>query len=539
MTEKQQILRSAGLVSIVTLLSRFLGYARDLALAILLGTSLAADAFVIAFRIPNLLRRLTAEGAMTGAFVPVFSHYRAERTGEAWEFAERMFWTLASVLAGVTLLGIVFAPAIVRVFTLLSPTPGEWSLAVLLTRIIFPYCVLIALAALASATLNTLGVFGLPASTPIFLNLAIIGAAAVAYVTGYEQATIALAVGVVVGGVLQLGLQLPALWRRGMRFRFGVSFRHPGVRRVARLLVPAFAGVGIYQVNVLVSTIFATSAWVPEGSVAALYYADRVMEVALGVYAISVATVILPLLSQQAVAGELGAMKKTLSFAFRNVGFIVVPAAVGLIVLHGPIIRVLFQHAAFGSESTALTARALIFYAVGLPAFAAVRLVVQAFYALQDTVTPVRMAAAALVANIVFCSVLVVPLQHAGLALATSLASYLNFFSLYWVLRRRVGAVDEPAVGASLARTAAASAGMGVLCWGLNRAVGLMAVESFRTLVLWFGLTLVAALAVYALLAWLLRAEELTEMRALIVRRQERLATSRAGAALSTRSRES
>lgn len=539
MTEKQQILRSAGLVSIVTLLSRFLGYARDLALAILLGTSLAADAFVIAFRIPNLLRRLTAEGAMTGAFVPVFSHYRAERTGEAWEFAERMFWTLASVLAGVTLLGIVFAPAIVRVFTLLSPTPGEWSLAVLLTRIIFPYCVLIALAALASATLNTLGVFGLPASTPIFLNLAIIGAAAVAYVTGYEQATIALAVGVVVGGVLQLGLQLPALWRRGMRFRFGVSFRHPGVRRVARLLVPAFAGVGIYQVNVLVSTIFATSAWVPKGSVAALYYADRVMEVALGVYAISVATVILPLLSQQAVAGELGAMKKTLSFAFRNVGFIVVPAAVGLIVLHGPIIRVLFQHAAFGSESTALTARALIFYAVGLPAFAAVRLVVQAFYALQDTVTPVRMAAAALVANIVFCSVLVVPLQHAGLALATSLASYLNFFSLYWVLRRRVGAVDEPAVGASLARTAAASAGMGVLCWGLNRAVGLMAVESFRTLVLWFGLTLVAALAVYALLAWLLRAEELTEMRALIVRRQERLATSRAGAALSTRSRES
>ncbi|MBI4461667.1 MAG: murein biosynthesis integral membrane protein MurJ, partial [Acidobacteria bacterium] len=510
-----------------------------LALAILLGTSLAADAFVIAFRIPNLLRRLTAEGAMTGAFVPVFSPYRAERTGEAWEFAERMFWTLASVLAGVTLLGIGFAPAIVRVFTLLSPTPGEWSLAVLLTRMIFPYCVLIALAALASATLNTLGVFGLPASTPIFLNLAIIGAAAVAYVTGYEQATIALAVGVVVGGVLQLGLQLPALWRRGMRFRFGVSFRHPGVRRVARLLVPAFAGVGIYQVNVLVSTIFATSAWVPKGSVAALYYADRVMEVALGVYAISVATVILPLLSQQAVAGELGAMKKTLSFAFRNVGFIVVPAAVGLIVLHGPIIRVLFQHAAFGSESTALTARALIFYAVGLPAFAAVRLVVQAFYALQDTVTPVRMAAAALVANIVFCSVLVVPLQHAGLALATSLASYLNFFSLYWVLRRRVGAVDEPAVGASLARTAAASAGMGVLCWGLNRAVGLMAVESFRTLVLWFGLTLVAALAVYALLAWLLRAEELTEMRALIVRRQERLATSRAGAALSTRSRES
>ncbi len=515
MTEKQQILRSAGLVSFLTLLSRALGYARDLALAILLGTSLAADAFVIAFRIPNLLRRLTAEGAMTGAFIPVFSQYRAQRPAEAWDFANRMFWTLAAVLTGVTLAGMLFAPDLVRLFTLLSPAPGEWKLAVVLTRIIFPYCTLIGLTALASAALNTLGSFGLPASTPIFLNVAILGAAGTAYLTGYQEPAIALAVGVVAGGVLQLGVQVPGLWRRGMHFLWGFGFTHPGVRRVARLVLPAFAGVGIYQVNVLISTVFATSAWVPRGSVAALYYADRVMEVALGVYAISVATVILPLMSRQAAEHNLEGLKRTLLFAFRNVGFIVIPASVGLIALHEPIIRVLFQHAAFGSESTALTARALLYYALGLPAFAAVRLVVQAFYALGDTATPVRMAGIALVANVVLCAVLVRPLQHAGLALATSLASVVNFASLYYLLRRRIGGLEEGALVGSLFRTAGMAAVMGGLCWLLSGTLGLGTKQSFADLLLRLSLTLGLALALYGFLAWVLRVEEWREFRML------------------------
>ncbi len=526
LTQEQQILKSAGLVSVLTVVSRLFGYARDLTVAILLGTSLAADAFVIAFRIPNLLRRLTAEGAMTGAFVPVFSQYRVERPDESWDFANKMFWTLGMMLAAVTLLGIIFAPAIVRVFTLLSPNPEQWSLAVLLTRITFPYCTLIALTALCSAALNTLRVFGLPAATPIFLNLAIILAAVAAWLFGYHQVAVALALGVVGGGALQLLVQVPALVRRGMRFRFGVSFRHPGIRRVARLILPAFVGVGIYQVNVLISTVFATSAWVPQGSVAALYYADRVMEVALGVYAISVATVILPAMAQQAAERNLAAVKQTLAFAWRNVGFIILPATVGLMVLNEPIIRVLFEHEAFGSQSTALTARALVFYAVGLPAFAAVRLVVQAFYALQDTVTPVRMAAVALVVNIVFCYWLVRPMQHAGLALATSLASYVNFFALYVVLRRRLGGIGERAVGVSLLRAGVASAGMALLCWRLERYFGLMTLDSFAVLVVWFGVTLLAALGAYTFLAWLLRAGELGEFYTLVAGRRRATAAS-------------
>jgi len=523
LTQEEQILKSAGVVTLLTIVSRFFGYARDLAIAILLGTSLAADAFVIAFRIPNLLRRLTAEGAMTGAFVPVFSQYRLERRDESWDFANKMFWTLGAVLAAVTILGIIFAPAIVRVFTLLSRAPEQWSLAVLLTRITFPYCTLIALTALCSAVLNTLRVFGLPAATPIFLNLAIITAAVAAWLFDYRQVAVALALGVVVGGLLQLLVQVPALVRRGMHFRFGVSFRHPGIRRVTRLILPAFAGVGIYQVNVLISTIFATSAWVPQGSVAALYYADRVMEVALGAYAISVATVILPVMAQQAAERNLAAVKQTLAFSLRNVGFIILPAAVGLVVLNAPIIRVLFEHQAFGSQSTALTARALAFYALGLPAFAAVRLVVQAFYALQDTATPVRMAAVALVVNIVLCYLLVRPLQHAGLALATSLASYVNFFALYVILRQRLGAIHERAVGVSLLRAGVASTGMALLCWGLARYFGLMTLNSFAALVVVFGITLLVALGVYVFLAWLLRAEELSEVYTLLAGRRVRV----------------
>lgn len=518
MTQTQQILRSTRIVSFVTLLSRFFGYVRDLFVALLLGTSLAADAFVIAFRLPNLLRRLMAEGAMTGAFIPVFTSYRAEHSAaESWDFARRMFWMLAVVLGGVTLLGIVFAPALVRLFTLFSPNPEQWSLAVLLTRIIFPYCLLISLTALVGAILNTLRVFGLPASVPIFLNLAIIAAAVAAWLSGAAEPALALALGVVVGGVLQFLVQVPALLRRGMRFGFALGFRHKGVRRVGQLMLPAVLGVGIYQVNVLVSTIFASRS---EGWISALYYAGRLMEVALGVYAISVATVVLPVMAQQALEKKLAEMRATLTFALRNVAFIVVPAAVGLIVLREPLVRVLFQHRAFGASSTELTAWALPFYALGLPAIAAVRLVVQGFYATQDTVTPVRAAGLALIANVVLCYALVGPLRQGGLALATSLASYLNLGVLYGVFRHRLGAVDEARLALSFGRTLLAAAGMGAVCWWLNVRLGLGVATGFLGLLAGLAGMIAVGLGCYVLLAWALRASELSEFYTLVTGRR-------------------
>lgn len=502
----------------MTLVSRVFGYVRDLSIAVLLGTSFAADAFVIAFRLPNLLRRLTADGAMTSAFVPVFTSYRSERGDEgSWDFARSMFWTLASVLAGLTLLGWLFAPEVVRLLTLASDEAGNWSLAVLLTRITFPYCALIGLAALAGATLNSLKVFDVPASAPIFLNLSIIGAAVVAWVSGYSTPAVALAVGVVVGGALQFLIQVPSLLKHGMRFRPRLGFAHPGVRRVAKLMVPAVAGVGIYQVNVLVSTIFASQT---QGWISALYYADRVMEVVLGVYAISVATVLLPVLSQQAMEKKLPALRQTLTFSLRNVAFIVVPAAAGLIVLREPIVRTLFEHRAFGSSSSELTAIALLFYAVGLPAFAAVRLLVQGFYATEDTRTPVQAAGLALLANVVLCFVLVGRMGLGGLALATSVAAYLNFGFLYFAFRRRLGRLDEGTLALSLGRTLVAATGMALVCAVLGQGLGLFGDMGFARLAGGCLLTVGMGMATFFGLAWSLRAGELGEVFTLITGRQ-------------------
>jgi putative peptidoglycan lipid II flippase len=526
--ENHRILRHTRTVTLVTLLSRFFGYARDLSLAILLGTSLAADAFVIAFRLPNLLRRLMADGAMTSAFIPVYTSYRVERSeAESWDFARRMLWTLATVMAALTLLGVIFAPALVRLFTLASPDPAQWSLAVLLTRITFPYCLLIALTALAGGILNTHRVFGLPASVPIFLNVAIIAAAVLAWATDHPEPAVALALGVLVGGVLQALVQIPALLRRGMPFRFKLGFRHPGIRRVAALMLPAFAGVGIYQVNVLVSTVFASQ---QEGWISALYYADRVMEVVLGAYAISVATVVLPVLSQQAAEKKFTAMRDTLTFSLRNVAFIVVPAAVGLIAVGDPIVRMLFEHRAFSANSTQLTAGALAFYALGLPAFASVRLMVQGFYATQNTATPVRIAALALVANVVLCFLLVGPLRQGGLALATSLASYLNLVVLYWVFRRRLGAVDETRLARSVGRTLAASVVMGLACWWVAEELNLLAVSSFALLAAGCLGTIAFGVVIYLGLAWVLRAEELGEVYTLVTGRRDKAAPASASA---------
>ena len=454
---------------------------------------------------------------MTASFIPVFTHYRANRpASESWDFARRMFWTLAMVMSGVALLGVILAPALVRLFTLASQDPEQWSLAVRLTRITFPYCLLIALTALAAAILNTLRVFALPASVPIYLNMAIIAAAGLAWFLDYQEPALILAYGVLIGGTMQLLVQIPLLARRGMPFGIRVDFEHPGMRRVVRLLLPAFAGVGIYQVNVLVGTIFASRS---EGWISALYYADRVMELVLGAYAISVATVVLPVLSEQVVEKKLVAMRETLTFSLRNVTFIVVPAAVGLIVLSGPIIRMLFQHKAFTAMSTDLTAQALVSYAVGLPGFAAVRLLVQGFYAMEDTRTPVRVAALAMLANVAFCVLLIGPLGHRGIALATSLAAYLNLAMLYVGWRRRAGNINEARLAISVGRTLCASIGMGLICWWLTSHLELVKVPEFSLLSVGCLTTIGIGIPAYWALAWLVRSEELNEVYTLVTGR--------------------
>jgi putative peptidoglycan lipid II flippase len=524
LTDKKHILKSASIISLVTIVSRVLGYVRDQRYAVLLGTSLAADSFILAYRIPNLFRRLVGEGSMTASFIPVFTRYMKERPeSEVWQFANRLFWTLAFVVAIITVLGMVFSPTVVRAFTLSSGNT-HWDEAVTLNRIIFPYIFFISLAALAMGILNCFHVFGLPAATPVFLNISIILFSIGAVWKYFKDPAVSLAVGVLVGGVLQFLIQVPSLVQKGMRFDFGLSFSHPGIRDVAKLMLPRFFGIGIGQINFFVDTFFANAAIMPRGSLTALYISDRVMELVLGGYAIAVATAILPMMSHQAAAKDFEALKRTLTFSVRIVAFITIPAALGLMIMREPIIRVLFQHGQFAAESTRLTARALLYYAVGLPALASVKLVVPAFYSTSDTKTPVIVASISLVINIVlnivFLDFFFNKVKNGGPALATALACFFDFFALFIIFRVRYGRLGTIEVLKSFAKIALCASIMGVACGFGTHYTEFTAHSRFFVQLLVFAGLLAGSTVLYLLLAWLFRCHEIEEVYGIAMRRR-------------------
>jgi putative peptidoglycan lipid II flippase len=531
LTHKRQILKSASIITFATVVSRICGYLRDQRITLLLGTSATADSFILAFGIPNLVRRLVAEGALSASFIPVFTGYLRDRSPEeTWNFAGRVFWTLSLVLAAVTVLGVVFSHQVIALLTLFGREPAHWEQAVYLNRIIFPYVFFIGLASLAMAILNSFGVFGLPATMPILSNFTIIlFSVGLVYrpimswaPMGYRSPAVALSAGVLLGGALQLAVLLQGLARRGMHFRFGISLRDPGVRALGRLMIPAFFGMGIYQINFFVGRIFAASARLPQGSVTSLYVADRITELVVGTFAIAVSTAILPMMSRQAAERDYAGLKNTFGFSTRLVSFVTIPAAVGLFVLRAPIVKVLFQHGEFASQSTTLTSRALLYYALGLPGFAAVKLVVPLFYALRDTVTPVRVAAYAMVLNvllnILFLAVFPRYLSNGSPALASGLSAYLNFSLLFALFRQRFGTVGTRAILRSIAKISICSVAMGLGCVTLRNCAHF---DSFRRVVSQAGiLAAIIALCVgaYLALAWLLRCEELFEASSLFRR---------------------
>jgi len=522
LTDKKHILKSASIISLVTIVSRVLGYVRDQRIALLLGTTPAADAYVLAYRIPNLFRRLVAEGSMTASFIPVFTTYMREKTREeVWEFANRLFWTLSLVVAVITILGMVFSPGVVHLFAGKNVAGVQ---AIELNRIIFPYLFFIALAALAQGVLNCFHVFGLPAATPIFLNLSTI-LFTFAFVRHYfKDAATAIVVGVLVGGVLQFLIQVPQLVKKGMRFNFGVSFSHPGIQNVARLMLPRLFGIGIGQINLFIDTRFATASGMPEGSLAALYLADRVMELVLGGYAIAVATAILPMMSHEAAAKNYESLKKTLAFSVRIVAFITVPAALGLMILREPIIRVLFQHGQFVAESTKLTARALLYYSIGLPALASVKLVVPAFYSTGDTKTPVVVASISLVINIllniIFLDYFFKRVQNGGPALATAIACFFDFFALFIIFRVRYGSMGTMEILRSFTKVSLCAGIMGIACWVANYYTAFTVHSRFLVQLLVFAAMIGGATGLYLTLAWLFRCHEVQEVYGIAVRRR-------------------
>ncbi len=524
MTDKGQILKSASIISLVTIVSRILGYVRDQRISFLLGTTLSADAFVLAYRLPNLFRRMVADGVVTASFIPVFTTYMRESYEELWDFGNRLFWTLALVLAIVTVLGVIFSPVVIQSFSSPGDRANSWTEAISLNRIIFPYLFFAGLAALGMGILNSFHNFALPAATTALQNAAIIIFSMAIVWHYFGSPAISLAVGVLVGGALQFLILVPQLVRRGMRFDFGISFSHPGVRNFARLMFPRFFGMGIAQINFFVDTFFATAPRMPRGSLAALYVSDRVMELVLGGYAIAVATAILPMMSHQAAANDYEGLKRTLTFSVRLVAYITIPAALGLMILREPIIRMLFQHGQFVAESTRLTARPLLYYAAGLPALACVKLIVPAFYSAKDTKTPVIVAlisfALNIVLNFVFLHFLFKRFQNGGPALATVLASLFDFFTLFFIFRLRYGALGSVQLFRSIGKISLCAALMGVACMIGNHYADYTRHSAFFTQLMVFIALIGGATLLYIGLTWVFRCPEIEEVYGIATRRE-------------------
>ncbi len=470
--EERRVARAAGMVGGATMVSRVLGLVREQVMAAWFGAGLATDAFNVAFRIPNLLRDLFAEGAMSSAFVPRFMEVQERRGPEAaLEFGRRLLGALILLLAVLCIAGGLAAPWLVAVFAPgFASIPGKLELTVALTRIMLPFLPLIAAAAVSMAMLNARGRFLIPALAPALQNALMVGAGLalipVCVAAGWPAIT-AMAIGVVIGGLGQLIWQLAPLFSLGFRLRWERPTFDPDVRRVATTMVPATLGLAATQVNLFVSTVLASL--LPQGSVSWLWYAFRLMQLPIGVFGVALGTVSLPSLSRAAVAGDMVALKATLSATLRLVLLLTLPAAVLLAVAARAVIALLYQHGRFGPADTGATAAALIMYCVGLPAFAAVGVLTRTFYALGDTRTPVRASFVAVVANLALNLVLMGPLAHLGLALATSVTSIVNLAQLAFGLRRKLGDLDGRRVLATLARVSAAS-----LAGGAAAAVALL-----------------------------------------------------------------
>lgn len=462
MTDK--LIKSTGTVGGMTLLSRVLGFLRDAVIAWLFGASMGLDAFLLAFRIPNFLRRLFAEGAFASAFVPVLTEYKTNRSKEEVQLLiNRVAGNLTLILVLVTAIGMIAAPWFILAFA-----PGfkqdatKFELAASMLRITFPYIFLISITAFFGGILNTYRRFAVPAFTPVLLNISMIVTALV--LSPFTNHPVeSLAWGVVLGGVLQLGFQIPFLKKLGFLPRLSINWHDSGVRRILKLMSPAILGASAMQINLLVDNIFAS--FLPVGSLSWLYFSDRLLELPIGIFGVALATVVLPHLSEKYASQSHQAYSASIDWALRWVLLVSVPATVGLVVLSGPILSTLFQYGHFESSDVLMAQRSLIALSLGLVCFIAIKVLVSAFYARQNTSFPVKIAMIAIVANVIFNAIFIGPLAHAGLALSSSLASFLNVGILLIVLIKRKYYEPHMGWGKYILQMIAANGLMGLFVW--------------------------------------------------------------------------
>jgi putative peptidoglycan lipid II flippase len=509
-----RLLKSAGSVGIATLTSRVLGLVRDVVQGYWFGTGISADAFGVATRIPTLLRDLFAEGAMSAAFVPTFTR-RLEKhgKGEAFRLASNVINALLVATGAIVVLGIAFADPIVRFYAEgFGDQPEKMRLTVLLTQINMPFLMLIAVAAALMGMLNGLRRFFVPALSPALLNVCFIACTAILtpfFMRAGIEPAMALAIGMLTGGLAQVLVQVPALRREGYKHSWGLNLRDPGVHEVLILMGPGTIGVAAAQVNLFVNTWLAASY---DGAVSALQYAFRMIYMPIGIIGVAIATAAIPEISRHAAAERIDGMRQTLSSSIRLMLMLSVPATVGLMVLAQPIIQVIFERGEFTADSTMLVAGALLCYAPGIVGYSIVKIASPCFYALKDARTPFMVSLVTIGANLVLNIVLNRSMGFTGLALGTGIAANINALLLLVLLSRRIEGVDALRLASSFVRIAVASCVMGAAAWWLDATLAdVWPVTSLWLRIFRLTVTIGGSMAVLAATAWMLRIDELRQ----------------------------
>ena len=520
--------RATGVVGIAVMSSRILGLIREQVFAGLFGATRNLDIFLIAFRVPNLLRDLFAEGALSTAFVTTFSKKIAtEGDKSAWQLANKVATLTAIFMSAVTIVGIVFSHQVIGVIAR-GFAADERAMTTLLTQIMWPFILLVSLAALAMGMLNAKHVFGMPAMASTFFN---IGSIVAGVAVGWwldphfgQRALIGLAVGTLVGGAFQFLVQLPVLWRIGYRFRPNFAWRDSGVRTILVLMGPAVIAASAVQVNVLVNSTFAS--YLEKGAVAWLSIAFRLMQLPLGIFGVAVATVALPMVSKSAAVGNIAGFRSALAHGLRLVFLLTIPSAIGLFCLARPIIAVIYQHGRFSAEATNQTAAALQFYAIGLVAYSAVKVLAPAFYALDRRYLPMLISLLSILTNLVLNWLFTfrLGLGHRGLALSVSLVAIINFLLLYIMMGRYAAGLETGVLIKTLSKIVVAGAALAGLCW-----LALQFLFASTSLTLWqelvdLTITIVLGIAIFFGAAYLLRVGEVHDVVVLVRRRFGRAA---------------
>jgi len=542
-TPHPSVARSAGIVSIAVMGSRILGLVREQVFSSFFGAGFANVAFQIAFRIPNLLRDLFAEGALSAAFVATFSQtLTKDGEREAWRLANLVNNGLIVVLSIIVVAGIIFSPEIVAL--LIRDVPIEparaqlmLDLAVKMTRILFPFLLMVSLAAVAMGVLNTKGRFGVPASASTMFNVgSIIGGLACAYLLAPEYITntatslfnrqqparddlgaataiIGMAIGTLIGGMLQWLIQVPSLRAVGYRWQPILSFRDAGVRQVMRMMTPAIIGSAALQVNVVVNTVFATS--VAEGAVVWLGNAFRLIYLPIGIFGVAISTATLPVTSRAAAMDNLGEFRRTLASSLRLTLLLTIPSAVGLIILSRPIIALIYQYGRFTAFDTDQTAIALAYYAIGLTAYSTVRVLAPSFYALRETRIPMMASLLSIITNYAVAKFTIdhLKISHIGLALSVSAVSIVNFALLFFFMRRKLDGIEGRSLFVVFIKVTLASAVMGVICWLVSsRIENYLSLEGLFARLINVGVSIAIGILVFYLVARLLKVSELTQL---------------------------